>query len=124
MRMLAFHNLTTALFTVEAKLYTAMNGMTTVGMSVPVESTSSLHGMRRNNITNSGRLPRQRSDMNEIENIKECTCKEVPEFVSNSWHTEGCPLHCSHPGINTDGEWWCSCGASHEFPYPGGKVGE
>ena len=29
------------------------------------------------------------------------------------YDSQGCPLHCNHIGINTDGEWWCGCGASH-----------
>ena len=48
-----------------------------------------------------------------------CTCRPTMTnagtngmFASDD--TQGCPLHCNHKGINTNGEWWCSCGASHE----------
>ena len=45
----------------------------------------------------------------QVKETEECTCLEVPEFVRNSQHTQGCPIHCTHPGVNTYGEWWCSC---------------
>lgn len=43
-----------------------------------------------------------------------CTCKESSEFSRNSSHTLGCLIHCTHHGVNRDGEWQCECGASWE----------
>ena len=48
-----------------------------------------------------------------------CTCRVQMVNTSTTGmyltsDTYGCPLHCQHQGINTYGEWWCACGASHE----------
>lgn len=51
-----------------------------------------------------------------------CTCNVVmfntgTSDMFTSYDTDGCPLHCEHRGISRSsrkGEWWCSCGASHE----------
>ena len=48
-----------------------------------------------------------------------CTCQVQMVNAGTSGmfltsNTYGCQLHCNHAGINTTGEWWCACGASHE----------
>lgn len=46
-----------------------------------------------------------------------CTCMPIlvnagTENSRIDYDDYWCPLHCSHRGINTDGEWWCGCGAA------------